>query len=329
MTDTDLSTQAAINALMGDGISEEAPITDEVIEEEQDEIAAEEEFQADADEDGDDPETDPDADEDEESDEPELPAIEAPQFLDEKERAAFAALPREAQEMLLKHDKALVADYTRKTQALAEDRKVIQAQRQQLESVVSRFGEVIPELERKVAEWQKVDWPRLARETTAEDYNAYRAQYESDVRQFQQTKQKQAQAETASFTLHVKEQTERLQEIAREKAPELIAADAGEKVIKPLEKYIKDQGYSDEEIRWIGAQDMLMAYKAMKYDQMVAARKDKPALTPKPDARSGGKPVRAGPAASTSQRAVKKEVRQRFAKTGSKDLAMAMLQDID
>lgn len=330
MTDTDLTTQAAINALLGDEISAEAPPTEEVVEEEQDdEIAAEEEFQAEADEEGDDPETDPDADEDEEGDEPELPAIEAPQFLDEKERAAFAALPRAAQEMLLKHDKALVADYTRKTQALADDRKAVQAQRQQLEQVVSRFGEVVPELERKIADWQKVDWPKLARDVSAEDYNAYRAQYESDVRQFQQTKQKQAQAEQASFALHLKEQTERLREIAKDKFPELIAADAGEKIMKPLAEYIRGEGYSDDEIRWIGAQDMLMAYKAMKYDQMVAARKDKPALTPKPDAKSNGRPVRAGPAASTSKRAVTKEVQQRFAKTGSKDLAIAMLTNLD
>jgi hypothetical protein len=318
----DLTTQAAIDALMS--VDDDAPITD-VIEEE--EITAEDEFQADA-EDSDDPETDPDAGDDEGSEEPAAPAIEAPQFLDEKERAAFAALPRAAQEMLLKHDKALVADYTRKTQALAEDRKAAQAQRRQLEQVVSKFGEVIPELEQKVAQWQKVDWPKLAREASAEDYNAYRAQYESDVRQFQATKQKQAQAEEASFALHVKEQRERFEELAKAHAPELISADAGDKIIRPLQEYVRGLGYSDDEIRWIGAQDMLVAYKAMKYDQMVSARKGRPVLTPKPDARTTGKPVRAGPAASPSQRAPK-DIQKQFARTGSKDLAIALLRNID
>lgn len=332
MTDKSYSADAAIAALAGGDVPDEAQYDEEQYlegDESEDEITAEAEVQTDAEEDGDDPETDPDADEDEESDEPEDPAIEAPQFLDEKERAAFAALPRAAQEMLLKHDKALVADYTRKTQALADDRKAVQAQRQQLDQVVSTFGEVIPDLERKVADWQKVDWPALARTRSAEEYNAYRAQYEADAKQLHQTRQQKAQAEQASFVTFVSEQGETLKKIAAEQAPEFLKPDAGEKVLKPLQEYVKALGYSDDEIRWIGAQDMVIAYKAMKYDQMVSERKNKPALTLKPDARSTGKPVRPGAPASTSKRAVTKDIKQRFDKTGSKDLAIAMLQNLD
>jgi hypothetical protein len=326
MNDKALSAEQAIAALSGDDMP------DDVLdaEEEQDtELDAEAEFQAEADEEGDDPDTDPDADEDEEGDEPGT-AIEAPQFLDEKERAAFAALPRAAQEMLLKHDKALVADYTRKTQAVAEEKKAVQAQRQQLDRVVSQFGEVLPEAEREFAEWQKFDWVRLAQMVTAEEYNQYRANAEAAGKRVSTLRTQKAQAEQASFQTFLSEQKTLLTSIAEKQAPEFLKPDAGEKVIKPLVTYIKELGYSDDEITHIGAQDMIIAYKAMKYDQMVAARKNgKPALTPKPDAKSTGKPVRAGAAVSTSKRAVSKDLQQRFNKTGSKDLAIELLKNFD
>lgn len=332
MTDkTPMSVDDAIAALQGDDVSAEARAEDTLLADEQDEeIDAEAEFQADADDDGDDPEADPDADEDEEADEPEA-AIEAPQFLDEKERAAFAALPRAAQDMILKHDKAMVADYTRKTQALAEDRKAAQAQRQQLEQVVERYSEVLPEAERKLAEWQNVDWQQLAARVSAEQYNQFRASYEADAKRIHSLRAEKQQAETISFKAYVAEQAEELRRIAKDKAPELIAPDAGEKVFKPLVEYAREQGYSDDEIRYIGANDMVILHKAWKFDQMMARRKDgkAPALTPKPDAKSTGKPVRAGAASSTSKRAVTKDVQQQFRKTGSTKLAISMLQDLD
>lgn len=329
MTDTTYSVEDAIAALSGDDVSDEAQVDGELPEDEQDEIDAEAEFQADADDDSDDPETDPDADDDEESDEPET-AIEAPQFLDEKERADFAALPRAAQEMLLKHDKALVADYTRKTQALADDRKAAQAQRTQLEQVVSRFGEVVPELEGKVNQWQNLDWPKLARQLTAEEYNAYRAQAESDVRKLNQVRQQKAQAEQASFQTFIDEQSKLLPDLATAQGvPELQDPKKRDAVLEPLFKYVKELGYEADEIRHIAAQDMVIAFKAMKYDQMVAQSKGRSALTPKPDAKSTGKPVRAGAASSTSKRAASRDVQKKFRQTGSTSLAIAMLQDID
>lgn len=330
MTDkAPLSVDDAIAALQGDDVSAEAP--DAVLdEEEEQEIDAEAESQADAEDDEGDPESDPADVDDEDEVEPET-AIETPQFLDEKERAAFAALPRAAQEMLLKHDKALVADYTRKTQALAEDRKATQAQRQQLDRVLETFGTVIPEAERELAEWQRVDWVSLAQKVDAETYNQYRASAEASQKKVFALRQQEAQAREATFTTHVEEQTKLLKDLAADPekgAPEFLKPDAPEKVWKPLLEYVKGLGYGEDEIRWIGAADAIVAYKAMRYDQLVKAGK-KPALTPKPDARSTAKPVRAGAAASTSKRAASQDIQKQFRKTGSTKLAISMLQDLD
>lgn len=331
MNDKALSVDAAVAALSAENISEEAQVDETLPEEEQEEeIDAEAESQAAADDDSDDPETGPDADEDEESDEPET-AIEAPQFLDEKEREAFAALPREAQEMLLKHDKAMIADYTRKTQALSEDRKFVQAQRQQLDSAIEILGQVIPEAEREVMKWQQIDWVDLARKVDAETYNQYRASAEQAHRNLAAMRQKETQAREATFTSHVQEQSRLLKELAADPekgAPAFLKPDAPEKVWKPLFEYVKAQGYDDDEIRWIGASDAIIAWKAMKYDQMVKAGK-KPALTPKPDAKSTGRPLRAGPAASSSKRSANTDVKKAFRKTGSTSLAVQLLEDLD
>lgn len=295
-----------------------------------DEIDAEDDVQADADDEGDDPDVDPDADEDEDDDEPDEPAIEAPQFLDEKMRADWEKLPREAKEMVLSHDRALVADYTRKTQALAEDRKAVQAQRQQLEQVVSQYDEVLPEVMQKAKEWQEVDWVRLKANTTADDFLAYQAQAQQDILAARQLQEKKQKAEVESLTLHVQTEKATLQEIAAARnAADLIDPAKSPKVTKELFDYVQSQGYAPDEIKWIGARDMVIALKAMKYDAMIARRKDgKPALTPKPDAKSKGKPVRGGARASSSKRS-NPDVEKAFRKTGDTRLAMQLLKDFD
>lgn len=329
-----LSAADAIAALSG--VSDEAPEAEEIVEDEDneqedDEIDAEADVQADADEEGDDPEEDPDADEEEDDDEPAEPAIEAPQFLDEKMRADWSKLPREAQEMVLAHDKSLVADYTRKTQEVAAERKQVQAQRSQLDQIVSRYDEVLPEAEQKAREWQELNWVDLKANTTADQYLAYQAQAQQDIQKAVQIRNQRSQAEVESLNVHVQTEHAKLQEIARaQNAVELIQPEKAQAVTTELLNYVRSHGYQDDEIKYIGAQDMVMAYKAMKYDQMLANRKNpKPALTPKPDARTNAKPVRAGARASSSKRAASKDVAKSFQRTGDRNLAMELLKDID
>ena len=52
--------------------------------------------------------------------------IEAPPRWSEAEKAQFAGLPREAQQVLVERHKAMEADYTRKTQEVAETRKSVE-----------------------------------------------------------------------------------------------------------------------------------------------------------------------------------------------------------
>lgn len=307
---------------------EEALLALEGDEDDGDEFFAEDD-QAEADEDGDDPETDDEADEDDGEDEPET-GLEIPSFLDAAEREAFKTLPPAAQAMVLRQQKALQAGYTRSQQVLSEDRKAVEARKAQLGEVIGRLGDVRTELEAKVSEWNQVDWVALKRKVSADEFLEYQAQAQADARKLQDVRGRATQAERTALAEHVKDQRARLDELAAKEAPEFLAADAGEKVIKPLLEYLQKQGYTADEITWIGAADMLIAHKAYKYDQMIARRQGKqPALTPKPDAKSNAKPVRAGARASSSDRAASKDVRARFNKTGNERDALKLLDQFD
>ena len=65
----------------------------------------------------------------EEAEESEDTPVSAPENWNEDDRKMFDSLPNEAQDRLLKREKEMTADYTRKTQDLAEQRKELEALR--------------------------------------------------------------------------------------------------------------------------------------------------------------------------------------------------------
>lgn len=337
----DLSVDAAIDAIAAlDDIEPEEAIED--VEDgaeaeanadidDEDEDTAEEEVEADAEDEGDDPDEDHDADdEEEEADEPDEPALEAPQFLDETAREQWKDLPREAQEMVLQHDKALVADYTRKTQALAEDRKATEAQRQQLEGRIEKLGFVLTETEQRAQYYANVDWEQAAQQLSAEEFNQHRAAADRVFQEVNEQRQKLEAAEAEQFDAFVKEQTEIMPKVAEELGQtEFLSPDAGEKVWKPLGDYLVKSGFSEDDIRNADARMSVIARKAQLWDDYQAKKKEKPVLKPKRDAKSKGKPVRAGARASSSKRAPDKKRLERFKRTGNSQDAMELLKQFD
>lgn len=339
----DLTIDAAIDAIAAlDDIEPEEAIEDvedgaeadaepDADIDDEDEDTATEEVEADAEDESDDPEEDPDADDEEEdSDEPDEPALEAPQFLDETAREQWNDLPREAQEMVLQHDKALVADYTRKTQAVAEERKAVQAQQEQLSGRIEKLGFVLTETEQRAQYYANVDWEAAAQQLSAEEYNQHKAAADRVFQEVQEQRQKMQAVEAEQFDAFVKEQTEIMPSVAEELGQkEFLSPDAGEKVWKPLGEYLVKSGFSEDDIRNADARMSVIARKAQLWDEYQAQKKDKPVLKPKRDAKSKGKPVRAGARASSSKRAPDKKRLERFKRTGNSQDAMELLKAFD
>jgi len=113
------------------------------------------------------------------------PPLEAPKNWSEEVRSKFKDLPRDAQEYMLKRDKEMTADYTRKTQEVAEQRKsfesldkVIAPMRQQISASGISEAEYISRLLN--ADLALRNNPKMAIKQLAQGYGIDLSSYDSD-----------------------------------------------------------------------------------------------------------------------------------------------------
>jgi hypothetical protein len=111
--------------------------------------------------------------------------LKAPKNWSEEVRSKFTELPREAQEYMLKRDKEMTADYTRKTQEVAEQRKsfesldkVIAPMRQQISASGISEAEYISRLLN--ADMALRNNPKMAIKQLAQGYGIDLSSYDSD-----------------------------------------------------------------------------------------------------------------------------------------------------
>ena len=118
------------------------------------------------------------------------PPLKAPKNWSEDVRSKFTELPREAQEYMLKRDKEMTADYTRKTQEVAEQRKnfesldkVIAPMRQQIAASGVSETEYIARLLN--ADMALRNNPKMALKQLAQGYGIDLSSYDSDTAEFE------------------------------------------------------------------------------------------------------------------------------------------------
>ena len=254
-------------------------------------------------------------------DEPELPAIDPPQFLDATKREAFKALPRAAQEMILEHDRSLVADYTRKTQEAAAKRKT-------LDTRLEKIAEVMTEREQSLKDWDEVDWVDLAGKVSAEEYNRYQAQMLKERREYTELRNAKAGEEAENLREHNETELRALAEIA----PELADPKEGSKRRGEVIAYLhKEVGMELDDLRFITAKQLALAADGRRWREHQASLKAQkalpPKLKPKPDAKSAGKIVK--PAARQAPLSKQGEAVKTFKKAPSMANAMAALNALD
>jgi hypothetical protein len=311
--------------LLGDDIvrEEDAPAPAEEPTAEPEEISAEP-----AAETGEEPEEASPAETEEEPPEPDLPAIEPPLFWDADAKETFKTLPRELQHKLSEQAEKISKDVSKRMQEAAESRK-------QAETAVQAFTTKAEQIDRIIEQVNAVNqldgWSQLMDLSPGQwstllqqDPDTYRPALEqvnlrkAELQRLQTAKQDADQARQAqSFAAYVAAQTEELGRIA----PHL-ATDGTKK--SEIARYLMDQGVSASELQGISARQLILAEKAMRWDQ---AQKAKTAVKPQPKpAVPPSKPVK--PAASTptppKQRALQ-DLKGRLNKTGSIEDAVAYL----
>lgn len=168
----------------------------------------------------------------------------------------------------------LKADYTRKTQELAEIRKVLNERQSKLDTIVTQGEALVQTLAAEFqAEFQGVDWLKLAAEDPAQ-YVHKRAQFDERQRklglavgQLQQAQGQKAQVEQESLQSRLVEEQKRLFEAIPDwKEPAKATAE-----MSAVREYLTKSGYDPEEVNGVtDHRAVVLARKAMLYDKLTA-----------------------------------------------------------
>jgi hypothetical protein len=208
-------------------------------------------------------------------------------------------------------------DYTKKSQALAEQRKAIEAERSHLEYVKQErqaYAQKLQALDSFLTQQHQGVDLEVLKETDPIGYAvavAEQSQREKQlavVRNEQQRIAQQQQAEQQSqLQAHLRSESEKLVSLI----PEL-ATPQGDAVRKQIRDYAKSVGWSDQELSSVyDSRAVMTLYKAMKYEQL---QKSKPELNKK--LQSAPKMMRSGTSAPPTRSSQDKQVMQRLRETG-------------
>lgn len=209
------------------------------------------------------------------------------------------------------------ADYTKKSQALAEQRKALEAERQHLEYVKQErqaYAQKLQALDSFLSQQNQGVNLDVLKETDPIGYAvavAEQSQREKQlavVRNEQQRLAQQQQSEhQASLQNHLRQESEKLTSLI----PEL-ATPQGDAVRKQIRDYAKTVGWTDQELSQLyDSRAVLTLYNGMKYAQL---QKSKPEVNKKLQA--APKMMRSGTSAPPTKSSGDKQAMQRLRETG-------------
>lgn len=217
------------------------------------------------------------------------------------------------------------ADYTKKSQALAEQRKAIEAERVHLEQVKQErqaYAQKLQALNQFLGQQNQGENLEALKEVDPIGYAvkvAERSERDKQlaiVRAEQNRIAQQQQAEQQqSLQKHIASEAEKL----NASIPEL-ATPKGDEVRKQIREYAKSQGWSDQELSSVyDHRAVLTLYKAMKFEQL---QKSKPEIQKK--VQQAPRMLKSGTSAPNTQSQQEKQVMQRLRQSGKvRDAAAA------
>ena len=209
------------------------------------------------------------------------------------------------------------ADYTKKSQALAEQRKALEAERNHLEYVKQErqaYAQKLQALDSFLSQQNQGVNLDVLKETDPIGYAvavAEQSQREKQlavVRNEQQRLAQQQQSEQqTSLQNHLRQESEKLTSLI----PEL-ATPQGDAVRKQIRDYAKSIGWSDQELSQLyDSRAVVTLYNGMKYQQL---QKSKPEVNKKLQA--APKMMRSGTSAPPTKSSGDKQAMQRLRETG-------------
>jgi hypothetical protein len=179
----------------------------------------------------------------------------------------------------------LGTDYTKKSQAVAEERKAVEAERhavQEAKALRDQYAQQLGIIEQMLNQPQQTEDLDYLKETDPIGYAVKVAELSQKEKQLAQVR---AQREMISQQQEYDRQQQMKQMIAAESEklvavlPEFADPSKGEVIRKDIRTYGKQMGFSDEELANVfDSRAVLTLYKAMQYDKLQSA---KPGITKK------------------------------------------------
>lgn len=221
------------------------------------------------------------------------------------------------------------ADYTRKTQELAEQRKQFEAEFGGVREERQQYAHRLAQLEQAIndATPQEPDWDKVQQETP-DQFPMLRAQWSLHNERMQALREERLKAEHAVMQdrqaerqQYLAAQREKVLEVLPEWKDEAKAKEAKAKMVA----YVKDMGYTVDEISRVEDYRLIaLIDKAMRWD---AAQKKKPDLTKRIERIKVATP---GPSSRSKTRKTSKaaQARQRLAKDGTRDAFASVMMDM-
>jgi len=267
------------------------------------------------------------AEEDDEAAQAEEPEkLDAPLYWKPEAKEAFAKLPAAVQaEILAQEGPREEAAAKAKAHAAAEVEKA-QKELAGVQTLAQQLAEFLPQAVKTFQQrWGEPDWAQVAQEHGAEQAFVLKAQYDAEQKQLSQVAQAEQTARLEAHKAFVQTEWRQLAQIAPELAPDPADPTKGADKRQAVTKYLQGAGIPEEAIAQISAREMMLARKAMLYDEAQALAKAP--KTPKPVTAIAQKAA-VRPAAAQAQPSAQRTaqaVANRFAQTRSVDDAVALL----
>lgn len=250
-------------------------------------------------------------------------AAEPPKYWSQDAKAKFAELPPELQAVVLQQEGP-------REEAAAKAKAEAAAKSQAAEQEVAKVNQLAEHLagflpqaiEAFQNRWgSDPDWKAYADLHGAEAMILAKVEHDDQLALLQKTAQATEAAQYQAREATIKAEFAALADLA----PDLVDPEKGQERRAEITKYLMADGFAPEIVKDISAKEMVIARKAMLWDQAQAALKARP--TPKPaPAPAVRSPVRpaAGQSQSPTQRSAA-QVAHRFSQTKSVDDAVALL----
>ena len=216
------------------------------------------------------------------------------------------------------------ADYTRKSQVLAEQRQKadqeLAATQQERQRYISQLEQVSLDADTKLDEFKNVDWTKL------KEYALKRDQYrelQDSKRTIAEEQQKETYKQQQDRQAKWQEELGRQQEVIAQRLPDLVHPDKGPKLKAAIKNFAMNKGFLEEEVdALIDARSVEVLHSAMLYENLKNAKISKKKAKVVPKVTKPGAGVTRGEVDSEKV----KQQRARLKRTGKVDDAAKLLE---